>query len=54
MSKECKPSRYAVISGRNITYGFRCPKHHILTRRYSTKELREQRLREHQKEAKKS
>lgn len=53
----CRPSRYAVITGKNnqtITYGFRCAEHGISTRRYPTQELRELRLKEHKKEAKKS
>ena len=45
--KSCKPSRYAVISGQSITYGFRCSTHKIATQRYSTLELREVRLKEH-------
>lgn len=54
MAKKCRPSTYAVINGDKITYGFRCSKHKIYTRRYSTEALRDQRLREHQKDAKKS
>jgi hypothetical protein len=37
-----------------ITYGFRCAYHKIYTRRYSTQELRDIRLKEHKKEAKKN
>lgn len=55
MAKKCKPSRYARIGfdGESITYGFRCAKHHV-TKRYSTPELREERLQEHRRSAKKS
>ena len=51
--KKCKPSRFAVISGERVTYGFRCAQHSIHTKRYSTRELREERLEKHRKEAKK-
>jgi hypothetical protein len=55
MAKECKPSRYAVVDAKgNITYGFRCAKHGIATKRYSTRELCEKRLAEHKKSAKES
>lgn len=51
----CKPTTYAVIGNNQaITYGFRCAKHKIYTKRYSTQALRDQRLREHKKEAKKN
>ena len=54
MAKKCKPSTYAVITGKDrITYGFRCAKHKIYSKRYSTQELRDQRLREHRRSAKK-
>lgn len=50
---KCKPSKYNVIlaDGQTITYGFRCAKHKIHTRRYRTEELRNERLKEHQREA---
>lgn len=53
--KKCKPSRYAVIAADRvtITYGFRCAFHRIHSRRYSTSELREERMGEHIKLAKK-
>jgi len=52
--KKCKPSKYAVITGKDtITYGFRCAVHKIYTKRYSTQELRDQRLAEHRRSAKK-
>lgn len=55
MPNKCKPSVYAVIgNGGVITHGFRCAFHKIHTRRYATRELRDQRLKEHKKEAKKS
>lgn len=55
MSKKCNPSTYAVVTpGGTVTYGFRCAAHQIFTKRYATRELRDQRLREHQKSAKKS
>lgn len=50
---KCKPTRYAVISGQNITYGFRCKTHKIATKRYSTRELREERMAEHIQQHKK-
>jgi hypothetical protein len=51
---ECKPSTYNVITGKDtITYGFRCAVHKIHTRRYATEELRDRRLAEHQRDAKK-
>lgn len=52
----CKPTRYAVIAANrvDITYGFRCKTHQIASKRYSTAELRDQRMKEHKKSAKKS
>lgn len=54
MSK-CKPSKYAVIAANRIdtSHGFRCAKHGV-TKRYSTAEIRDERMAEHQKSAKKS
>lgn len=53
--RKCKPSKYAVITDKGaITYGFRCAPCGVHTRRYLTQELRDQRLTEHKKEAKKS
>lgn len=51
----CNPSKFAVISANrvDVTYGFRCAKHGV-TKRYSTAELRDERIEEHQKGAKKS
>jgi hypothetical protein len=46
----CHPSTYGVIHGQSITYGWRCPTHHILTKRYRSEELRDQRMAEHVKE----
>ena len=53
---KCNPSKYAVVSAdrQTVTYGFRCAKHKIHTKRYSTEELRDERLKKHQKEAKKN
>lgn len=51
---KCRPRRYAVITPKGITYGFSCSIHKIYTKRYATKELREIRLGEHRKSAKKS
>lgn len=54
MAKKCKPSKYAVIgNGGKVSYGFRCAVHKIYTKRYSTQELRDQRLAEHRRSAKK-
>jgi hypothetical protein len=52
--RKCRPVKYAVINGENITYGWRCAFHHIHTKRYSTEELRDKRYEEHKKEAKKN
>ena len=53
-TKKCKPSKYNVITGGGkVTYGFRCGKHKIYSKRYSTQELRDQRVKEHQRSAKK-
>lgn len=50
MGKKCKPTKYAVVtSSGTVTYGFRCAKHKIYTRRYATQDLRDIRLREHKK-----
>lgn len=43
----CRPSTYGVIHGQTVTHGFRCAKHKIHSRRYSSEELRDQRLAEH-------
>lgn len=52
--RKCRPVKYAVINGENITYGWRCAFHRIHTKRYSTQELRDKRYKEHKKEAKKN
>lgn len=55
MAKKCRISKYNVIINKNqITYGFRCGPHKLLTRRYSTEALRDQRLQEHLEKPKKS
>lgn len=55
MNRKCRPSTYAVITGTGaITYGFRCAACGVPSKRYSTPELREERLQEHKKVAKKS
>lgn len=56
MPKKCNPSKYAVIAANrvDITYGFRCAKHKVHSRRYSTEELRDERLKEHRQSQKKS
>lgn len=52
---KCRISLYCVIVNKNtIHYGFRCGPHGILTRRYSSDELRAERIAEHKKSAKKS
>lgn len=52
--RRCLPVRYATITSNNVvTYGFRCAACNVPSKRYSTRELREQRLTEHKKEAKK-
>ncbi len=49
----CRPSKYNVIHGQNISYGWRCPVHHVHTKRYASEKLRDQRLAEHVQEHKK-
>lgn len=52
--RECRPTLYAVVSNKgSISYGFRCAFCGVHTKRYSTEELRDERLREHQAVAKK-
>lgn len=52
--KKCKPSRYAVVSGSGaVTYGYRCARCGVPTKRYATRELRDERLREHREASKK-
>lgn len=54
MTKKCHPSMYNVITASGaITYGFRCAVHNIPSRRYSTEAMRNERLKEHQRDAKK-
>jgi hypothetical protein len=50
----CNPSMYNVISGQNISYGFRCAEHRIFSRRFSDEAVRDDQVRIHQKNAKKS
>lgn len=55
MKRRCRPSMYATITASGaITYGFRCASCKVPSRRYSTRELRDQRMLEHKKRAKKS
>lgn len=55
-SRKCRPTRYAVVSSKtnNITYGFRCAFCNVPSMRFASVELREERLREHKKVAKKN
>lgn len=39
----CRPKTYGVGN----THGWKCPTHHILTKRYKSRELRDQRMAEH-------
>lgn len=51
---KCRIRKYAVISGDKISHGFSCGPHKVWTRRYSTEAIRDEKLREHKKDAKKS
>lgn len=53
--RKCNPSKYNVITSNGaITYGFRCAFCNVPSKRFSTRELREERLKEHKKDAKKT
>lgn len=51
---KCRIRTWAVVSGDKVTHGFSCGPHKVWTRRYSSEALRDQRITEHKKDAKKS
>ena len=53
---KCNPSKYAVYDPKTerLTFGFRCPPHQIESRRYLTRELRDERLKEHRQKVNKA
>lgn len=53
--RKCSPSRYATVTPNGaVTYGFRCAFCNVPSLRFSTRALREERLKEHKKSAKKT
>ena len=52
---KCNPSKYAVYdSGKKVlTFGFRCAPHQVETQRFSTREIRDERLEQHRQKVKK-
>lgn len=52
MAKKCNISKYNVVTNGTVTYGYRCVTHGILTQRFSTPELRAERIAEHMKKPK--
>jgi GNAT superfamily N-acetyltransferase len=48
--RPCNIAKYNVITNGVVTYGFRCGPHRVWSRRYSTEELRAQRIAEHKEE----
>lgn len=47
MSKKLVPTCSPKMYGVGETHGWKCPKHHILSKRYKSRELRDQRMAEH-------
>lgn len=52
MAKKCRISKYNVINGGVVAYGYRCLTHGVMSQRFSTPELRAQRIDEHQQKPK--
>lgn len=53
MAKKCRISTYNVVTPSGaVTYGYRCLSHGVLTQRFSTPELRAERIAEHKKSPK--
>ena len=49
---KCRISKYNVVSGQSVAYGYRCLTHGVLTRRFSTPEVRAERIEQHKKSPK--
>lgn len=53
MSKQCSISLYNVVSSSgNVTYGYRCSTHGVMTQRFSSEDIRAAKIIEHRQKPK--